>query len=200
MSQGDQPLAKEGYALMGAEFEVHNVIGGGLLEEIYQQSLMSISVYQRFQVVFESLLRLPAAAQPPYISYQRVCCYFSVIPATNGSGFSEPSGSSKLAAAQPPYGCRLNRGFRLAISSDSYARRIITSLAREFGSKAWSSTIRSSCSPCCRRYVASDARSESSRCFSTRRRRFARFADVEVTSTVTENVNAGSRRYQLIAV
>ena len=39
----------------------------------------------------------------PYISYQRVCCYFSVIPATNGSGFSEPSGSSQLVAAQPPY-------------------------------------------------------------------------------------------------
>jgi len=34
-----QPFAEEGYALMGAAFEVHNVVGGGLLEEIYQQSL-----------------------------------------------------------------------------------------------------------------------------------------------------------------
>ena len=34
-----EPLAEEGYALMGAAFEVHNVQGGGLLEEIYQQSL-----------------------------------------------------------------------------------------------------------------------------------------------------------------
>ena len=34
-----EPYAEEGYALMGAAFEVHNVIGGGLLEEIYQQSL-----------------------------------------------------------------------------------------------------------------------------------------------------------------
>jgi GxxExxY protein len=34
-----QPFAEEGYALMGAAFEVHNVMGGGLLEEIYQQSL-----------------------------------------------------------------------------------------------------------------------------------------------------------------
>ncbi len=42
-------------------------------------------------------------ASHSYISYQRVCCYFSVIPATNGSGFSEPSGSSQLVAAQPPY-------------------------------------------------------------------------------------------------
>jgi hypothetical protein len=35
----DQPYAAEGYALMGAAFEVHNVLGGGLLEEVYQQSL-----------------------------------------------------------------------------------------------------------------------------------------------------------------
>jgi len=35
----DQPFAAEGYALMGAAFEVHNVQGGGLLEEIYQQSI-----------------------------------------------------------------------------------------------------------------------------------------------------------------
>jgi len=34
-----QPLSREGYDLMGAGFEVHNVLGGGLLEEIYQQSL-----------------------------------------------------------------------------------------------------------------------------------------------------------------
>lgn len=30
---------EEGYALMGAAFEVHKVLGGGLLEEIYQESL-----------------------------------------------------------------------------------------------------------------------------------------------------------------
>ena len=34
----DHPLADEGYRMMGAAFEVHNVQGGGLLEEIYQQS------------------------------------------------------------------------------------------------------------------------------------------------------------------
>ena len=34
-----EPFSEEGYALMGAAFEVHNVQGGGLLEEIYQQSL-----------------------------------------------------------------------------------------------------------------------------------------------------------------
>ncbi len=39
MSDSDQPLAQEGYELMGAAFEVHNIQGGGLLEEIYQQSL-----------------------------------------------------------------------------------------------------------------------------------------------------------------
>lgn len=35
----DKPFATEGYALMGAAFEVHKEIGGGLQEEIYQQSL-----------------------------------------------------------------------------------------------------------------------------------------------------------------
>jgi GxxExxY protein len=35
----DQPFSEEGYALMGAAFDVHNTLGGGLLEEIYQQSL-----------------------------------------------------------------------------------------------------------------------------------------------------------------
>ena len=34
-----EPFAEEGYKLMGAAFEVHNVMGGGLAEEIYQQSL-----------------------------------------------------------------------------------------------------------------------------------------------------------------
>ncbi len=38
MLESDQPFAREGYELMGAAFEVHNVQGGGLSEEIYQQS------------------------------------------------------------------------------------------------------------------------------------------------------------------
>jgi GxxExxY protein len=33
------PLAEEGFELMGAAFEVHRVVRGGLLEEVYQQSL-----------------------------------------------------------------------------------------------------------------------------------------------------------------
>ena len=39
MDMSDQPFSQEGYDLMGAAFEVHNVLGGGLLEEIYQESL-----------------------------------------------------------------------------------------------------------------------------------------------------------------
>lgn len=34
-----EPFAEEGYRLIGAAFEVHNVLGGGLAEEIYQESL-----------------------------------------------------------------------------------------------------------------------------------------------------------------
>ena len=39
MTDPDKPYSAEGYALMGAAFEVHKEIGGGLAEEIYQQSL-----------------------------------------------------------------------------------------------------------------------------------------------------------------
>lgn len=35
----DQPFAQEGYALMAAVFEVHREVHGGLLEDIYQESL-----------------------------------------------------------------------------------------------------------------------------------------------------------------
>ena len=35
----DQPFAQIGYDFMGACFEVHRVLCGGLLEEIYQESL-----------------------------------------------------------------------------------------------------------------------------------------------------------------
>jgi len=37
--KSEGPLSQEGYAIMGAVFEVHQVLGGGLLEEIYQESL-----------------------------------------------------------------------------------------------------------------------------------------------------------------
>ena len=35
----EQPLSQEGYALMGAVFEVHRELGGGLLEEVYHEAL-----------------------------------------------------------------------------------------------------------------------------------------------------------------
>jgi len=39
ISEREKPFAREGYALMGAVFEVHKELGGELLEEIYQESL-----------------------------------------------------------------------------------------------------------------------------------------------------------------
>ena len=38
-NRDNHPLSQEGYALMAAAFEVHNELGGGLLEEIYQECL-----------------------------------------------------------------------------------------------------------------------------------------------------------------
>ena len=39
MSQNKEYLGNEGYALMGAAFEVFKELGGGLSEEVYQESL-----------------------------------------------------------------------------------------------------------------------------------------------------------------
>lgn len=38
MKPDDSLFSKEGYALMAAAFEVHNEQGGGLAEEVYQES------------------------------------------------------------------------------------------------------------------------------------------------------------------
>ena len=39
MKNTDDLYSKEGYALMAAAFEVHNEQGGGMAEEVYQESL-----------------------------------------------------------------------------------------------------------------------------------------------------------------
>jgi GxxExxY protein len=38
MENDESLFSQEGYALMAAAFEVHNEVGGGLLEDIYQES------------------------------------------------------------------------------------------------------------------------------------------------------------------
>ncbi len=39
MKSDDGLYSKEGYALMAAAFEVHNEVGGGIAEEVYQESM-----------------------------------------------------------------------------------------------------------------------------------------------------------------
>lgn len=46
---------EEGYALIGAAFEVHSVLGGGMAEEIYQES-MEIELHLR---------AIPFSSKPP---------------------------------------------------------------------------------------------------------------------------------------
>jgi GxxExxY protein len=54
------PHAQLGYDFMGACFEVHRVLGGGLLEEIYQESLE-----------LELMMR-----QIPFVSKQELAVYY----------------------------------------------------------------------------------------------------------------------------
>jgi len=48
----DQPLAQQGYNLMAAAFEVYNDLGGGLSEEIYEESFERELASRR--IAFES--------------------------------------------------------------------------------------------------------------------------------------------------
>ena len=52
------PFAQLGYDLMGACFEVHRVLGGGLLEEIYQESLELELSIRGMQFVAKQLLAI----------------------------------------------------------------------------------------------------------------------------------------------
>jgi GxxExxY protein len=54
------PLADEGFELMGAAFEVHRVVRGGLLEEVYQES-------------FEEELRLRGI---PFVPRQELAVFY----------------------------------------------------------------------------------------------------------------------------
>jgi len=79
MSSGKQPYSEEGYALMGAAFEVHNEIGGGLAEEIYQQSLeieldlRGVSFRSRPEVaVFYKQRELKKRYIPDLVAYDKI--------------------------------------------------------------------------------------------------------------------------------
>lgn len=79
MPTPEHPLAEEGDALMGAAFEVHNVPGGGLAEEIYQQSLelelrlrgIPCRRKQQLQVYYKGAL-LDVKYVPDFVVYDRI--------------------------------------------------------------------------------------------------------------------------------
>ena len=69
MSAGKQPYAEEGYALMGAAFEVHNEIGGGLAEF----ELRGIPFRPRTELkVFYKQRELSRRYIPDLVVYERV--------------------------------------------------------------------------------------------------------------------------------
>ena len=78
-SESQKPYAQEGYALMGAAFEVHKVLGGGLLEDIYQEA-MEIElglrgipfVSKEGLATFYKNMRLKKHYEPDLLVYQRI--------------------------------------------------------------------------------------------------------------------------------
>ena len=71
--------ADEGYALMGAAFEVRNEIGGGLAEEIYQQSLeielelRGIPFWSKHEIpVFYKERELKKRYVPDLVAYDKI--------------------------------------------------------------------------------------------------------------------------------
>lgn len=72
-------LKQEGYDLMGAAFEVYNVLGFGLAEEIYQQSLEIELAHRGIQVVSKAAIdvyfkgiKLSTKYQPDLIVYGEI--------------------------------------------------------------------------------------------------------------------------------
>lgn len=78
-SDSQKPYAQEGYALMGAAFEVHKVLGGGLLEDIYQEAmeielgLRGIPFISKENLAtFYKNIRLKKHYEPDLLIYQQI--------------------------------------------------------------------------------------------------------------------------------
>jgi GxxExxY protein len=78
-SDARKPFSHEGYALMGAAFEVHKILGGGLLEDIYQEAmeielgLHSIPfVSKGILATFYKNIRLKKHYEPDLLVYQQI--------------------------------------------------------------------------------------------------------------------------------
>ncbi len=54
----DKPFSKEGYALIGAAYAVHDEIGGGMAEEIYQESFERELTLRRISFVAKQELAM----------------------------------------------------------------------------------------------------------------------------------------------
>jgi GxxExxY protein len=74
-----KPYSQEGYALMGTAFEVHKVLGGGLLEDIYQEAMeIELGLRQIPYTSKENLatfykeIRLKKHYEPDLLVYQQI--------------------------------------------------------------------------------------------------------------------------------
>ena len=83
-----KPYAKEGYDLMAALFEVHRYLGGGLLEEVYQQSsaiefgIQNIPYQAKPKLpVFYKESKLDTSYQPDFIVFDKIVVELKAVSA-----------------------------------------------------------------------------------------------------------------------
>ena len=90
MPNSDHYLRDEGYALMGAAFEVHRELGGGLNEEIYQESLEWELALRKIEYASKSTLsvyykqhRLEKTYVPDLLVFNEIIAELKAVKALN---------------------------------------------------------------------------------------------------------------------
>lgn len=123
-------FSEEGYSLMGAAFEVHNEIGGGLSEEIYQQSfeieleLRSIPFSARQQMkVFYKQRELKKRFEPDLVVFSRIVVELKAVSALNAD--HEAQLMNYMRISRNPVGYLINFG---PIGQLEYKRFILSEM------------------------------------------------------------------------
>lgn len=122
-----EPLAKEGYALMAAAFDVYNELGCGFTEEIYQESLedeltaRNIAFQAQPEIpVFYKGRPLRRRFRPDLVAYAEVVVELKAVKALTEE--HEAQILNYLKAMRKPVGYLLNFGARGKLEWKRFAR------------------------------------------------------------------------------